>query len=372
MIRLALDYVKPGMILGRDIYGADGQVILTAGVALSEKYLAHLRKWEVASVYVSDSSLALPDLEAVIGEPLRARTVKSVRSAFSAVGGKGLFSVSAECRQLVDMVVEQVLRDKNAILQLAHLSRHQHDLFTHSVNVAVLSVLTAITHGIRDGRDLFDITLGALLHDIGKVFIPRAVLEKREPHTDEEQEIMRGHAAAGFEVLRKAADFSLTAAHIAYQHHEHFAGGGYPRGLAGQDILLLARIVAVANAYENIVAGRGGQKGVEAHVAYEQILAGVNSRFDPNIAKALLTKVAVYPVGTVLSLTTGVIGVVTKVTPLLQHRPQVKVFRDAAGRPLDKPYVINLADREHLTVFIDRVLSDYEKAMVLIHGQPKH
>lgn len=371
MIRLALDYVKPGMILARDIYGTDGQVVLTAGVTLSDKYLAHLRQWKITSVFVTAAALELPKLEQVISEPLRAKTAEAVRTAFEAAGGNGVLCLSVECRQLVDAIIEQVLREKTAVLQLAHLSRHQHDLFNHSVNVAVLSVLTAISLGLRDNKDLFGITLGALLHDIGKVFIPRAILEKCEPHNEEETELIKAHASYGFEVLKKTADYPPAVAHIAFQHHERFDGTGYPRGLAGGDIVMQARIVAVANAYENIVTGRGERRGVDAHVAYEQILAEANGNFDPGIAKAFLARIAVYPVGTVVSLTTGVIGVVTKVTSLLPHRPEIKVFRDTAGKPVEKPFLIDLAERDHLTIFIDRVLSDYEKAMVLIHGQTR-
>ena len=371
MIRLALDYVKPGMVLARDIYGADGQVVLSAGVTLSDKYLGHLRRWDVTSVFVTAADLELPELEQVISEPLRAKTAEAVRAAFNAAGGTGAVCLSAECRQLVDAIIEQVLREKTVVLQLALLSRHQHDLFTHSVNVAVLSVLTAITLGLRDNKELFGITLGALVHDIGKVFIPRAILEKREPLNEEEAELVKAHASYGSEVLMKAAGYPPAVTQIAIQHHEHFDGAGYPRGLAGGDIALPARIVAVANAYENIVTGRDGHKGVDAHVAYEQILAGANRHFDPGVTKAFLARIAVYPVGTVVSLTTGVIGVVTKVTPLLPHRPQIKIFRDTAGKPVEKPYTIDLAERDHLTIFINRVLSDYEKAMVLIHGQPR-
>lgn len=365
MIRLSLHYVRAGMLLGRDIYGTNGQVILAAGVRLTEKYIALLRQWDITSVYIENPELELPAIREMISPQLRAKTVKAIKTAFTAVAGQGLFQLTDEDKKLIDSIVRQVIREKATILSLAQISRHQQDLFTHSVNVAVLSLMTAAGLGYRDEGELSKLTTGALLHDIGKVFVPSPILQKHEPLTDEEAEMVRAHTLSGFEILRKVPDFSVIAAHIAYQHHENYDGSGYPRGLAGEDIIMFGRIVAIANAYDQLVTGQPAQKSVEAHVAYERVLTGVGSSFDPNVAKAFLTKIAVYPIGTVVKLTTGQIGVVVGVTSLLQHRPEVKVLTDENGQRLSEPCIVDLADKENLTIFIDRVLSDREKLAIV-------
>jgi putative nucleotidyltransferase with HDIG domain len=365
MIRLSLQYVRPGMLLGRDICSANGQVILAAGVRLNEKYLELLRQWEITSVYISNPDIELPITKEMISPQLKASTVRAVKNAFAAVVDDGFFQLTDEDKQLINNIVRQVVKEKAAMLSLAQISRHQRDLFTHSVNVAVLSLMTAVSLGYRAEEDLSRLAVGALLHDIGKVFVSPAVLEKREPLTEEEAELVRSHTVSGFEILRRTADFSLVAAHIAYQHHEHHDGTGYPRGIAGEDISMFGRIVAIANAYDELVTGRPAQKALEAHAAYEHILAGVGSLFETVVAKAFLAKIAVYPIGTMVRLTTGQTGVVAGVTSLLQHRPEIRVLTDEHGQRLTAPYLVNLADKDNLTVFVDRVLSDREKLAVL-------
>lgn len=365
MIRLSLHYVRAGMLLGRDICGANGQVILAAGVRLNDKYLELLRKWEITSVYISSPELELPVIGEMISPQLRAKTVKALKTAFTTVAGRGLFQLADEEKQLIDNIVRQVVKEKAAMLSLAQISRHQRDIFAHSVNVAVLALMNAVALGYRAEGDLRKLAVGALLHDIGKVFVPPPLLEKREPLTEEEAEMVRSHTVSGFEVLRRIPGFSVVAAHVAYQHHECYDGTGFPRGLAGEDISMFGRIVAIANAYDELVTGRPAHKALEAHAAYECILTGVGSSFDPQVARAFLAKIAVYPVGTVVKLTTGQTGVVSGVTPLLQHRPEIKVLIGDTGQRLVKPFVIDLADKENLTIFVDRVLSDREKLAVI-------
>lgn len=365
MIRLSLQYVRAGMLLGRDICSANGQVILAAGVRLNEKYLSLLQQWEITSVYINNPELDLPVIQEMISPQLRAKTVKAVKTAFATVADQGLLQLTDEDKQLIDNIVSQVVREKAAMRSLAQINRHQRDLFTHSVNVAVLALMTAVGLGYRAEDELYRLAVGALLHDIGKVFVPPSILEKREPLTEEEAEMVKSHTLNGFEILRRTPDFSIVVAHIAYQHHEHHDGSGYPRGLAGEEIIMFGRIVAIANAYDELVTGQPSQRAIEAHAAYERILTGVGNCFDPCVAKAFLAKIAVYPIGTVVKLTTGQTGVVVGVTSLLQHRPEIKVLTDGNGQRLTEPYLVDLADKENLTVFVDRVLSDREKLSVI-------
>ena len=148
------------------------------------------------------------------------------------------------------------------------------------------------------------------------------------------------------------------AAHIAWQHHEKIMGQGYPRKITGKDIHELAKIVAVANAYDNLIADSPQKKGMQPHLAYEAIVSGVNVDFDAAVAEAFLRRIALYPIGTLVKLTTGKIGVVTGVTPKMQHRPIVEVIADENSRLLPETFVLNLADIENLTIFVTEVISD--------------
>lgn len=358
MLRIALEYLRPGMMLGRDIYGTDSRIILAAGVTLNEKYIEHLRKWNVVSVHIKNPLIELPAVDNVIQETTRIKALQITQAALDKTYKTGYFTHSNNTKEIVSSIISQVLEKRHTLIHLAQIHRHHDDLLSHSINVCILSTLTAIALGIQERSELTIITLGAMLHDIGLIMIPKTILTKAEPLTLEEQEIFQSHTKLGFEILRKNRDIPLLVSHIAFQHHERFDGNGYPRKIAASEINKLAHIVAIANEYDNMVADRPGQKGLETHVAYESIVAGVNTVFEPTMAKAFLSRIALYPVGTMVKLTTGEVGAVTKVTPLLQHRPEIQVIIDSNQTFLDQPYTIDLASKESLTIFIDNVLSD--------------
>jgi putative nucleotidyltransferase with HDIG domain len=125
---------------------------------------------------------------------------------------------------------------------------------------------------------------GFLLHDIGKVAIPDGILHKPQPLTDEERRLMRTHPLVGFEILR-AVPFLEEAAAVVRSHHEHFDGGGYPDGLAGEQIPLAARIFALADALDAIVTDRPYRPAAALSEAREAITAGAGGHFDPAVVE---------------------------------------------------------------------------------------
>lgn len=360
MLRMAIEYLEPGMRLGREICGEDGRVILAAGATLSEKYIEVLKKWQIMSVYVKNPLIRVPPVDEVVEQAVRLRATQAVRSLFGEVAGKGLQQLPFAQSEISREIILAVLRNRFTIIHLAQIQRHSNDLFSHSINVAILSTMTAVTLGVRSNDSLHALAIGAMLHDIGMIAVPPHVLAKRDSDqlTTEEREMLQGHTAAGFAILRKLEGVPLLAAHIAYQHHEKWQGQGYPRKLAGADIHELSRIVAVANAYDNLIVDSPGRRGMPPHLAYEAIVSGVNVEFDAAVAEAFLTRIALYPVGTMVQLTSGHIGVVTAVTPKMQHRPILDIITDENQRLLASPYELNLAHKDNLTVFVKDVVSD--------------
>ena len=363
MLRLAIEYIRPGMELARDIYGKEGQTVLCAGVKLSTRHLDILNKWEVGSAYIVDPLFELPTVDDVIQEAVRKKVTQTVKLIFDKAAKTGAFSLAGEHQDQVKSIIKEVALKRSNIIHLAQISRHQDDSLTHSINVAVLSTVTAIAMG-QSRDDIYPLTLGALLHDYGKAFVPKHLLTK-PILTADEVEIVNNHTLYGYEALRKIEGFPLLSAHIAYQHHEKFNGTGFPRKLSGKDTTIFARIVSVTNEFDNLVAGSAMSTGMELHLAYEAIVAQASTSFDPDVSKAFLSKIALYPAGTYVHLTTGQIGVVTKVIPLAQNRPTIKIIADENGMLLAQPVDIDLVGRENLTIFIEDVLNDSEKADLL-------
>ncbi len=157
----------------------------------------------------------------------------------------------------------------------------------HSVRVREFALILA-QEMMVSSSDLDTIARGTLLHDIGKIAIPDAVLLKEGKLTDEEWVIMRSHAQIGYDILR-SSEYLAPAAELILSHHEKFDGSGYPRGLKGDEICLGARIFSVVDAYDAMRSVRVYKKSVSAELALEEVLRCSGAHFDPDVVQVFLT-----------------------------------------------------------------------------------
>ena len=146
----------------------------------------------------------------------------------------------------------------------------------------------AIARQLRlDEETIWRVGVGAVLHDLGKIGVPDAVLNKRGELTPAEAEVMRRHPVIGAGLLE--ADPALAVALPAVlHHHERWDGSGYPHGLSGERISLEGRIVCVADAYDAIVSDRPYRSRLAEERAFERIATGIGTQFDPEVARAFL------------------------------------------------------------------------------------
>ncbi len=213
--------------------------------------------------------------------------------------------------QFVDRTRDNVLRLERSNDQLQHayveirdMSQQVHEAYTgtleslvtaldvrdqetrgHSVRVATHSVDIAKLLGIQDEEDLAFIYRGALMHDVGKIGVPDAILLKPAKLTEEEWEFMRKHSAMGYKILAQVP-YLRPAAKIVLAHHERWDGGGYPRRLKGEEIPLGARIFALADTYDAIISDRPYRKGQSPEAAFQEILRCAGTQFDPKVIEA--------------------------------------------------------------------------------------
>lgn len=196
----------------------------------------------------------------------------------------GNASLVVEMRQAVDEVERAYMGTLEALTKA--LEMRDHETEGHSRRVVQYTLSLAQKLSVPED-ELVPIMRGALLHDIGKIGIPDAILKKQGPLSGAEWEIMRQHPRIGFEML-KGIEFIRRATPIILHHHERFDGSGYPQQLAGEAIPLGARIFAVADAYDAITSDRPYRKGREHEVALGEITAGSGKQFDPQVVEALL------------------------------------------------------------------------------------
>jgi len=338
LIRIPLDKVRKGMRLARAIYSADGRVLLNSGVKLKPEYIIKLRQLGYPAVYVGteDEDYPIPE---VISERTRVEAVRCVRDLFTGekLGEGDLTPVLESVRSIVD----EIVAEKEVMVSLSDIRSYDDYTFGHSVNVCALSVLIGSSFGL-DQISLRELGVGAILHDIGKMMVPRSILLKPGKLSDDEFDIMKKHTKNGFEVLRQKYELSAKVCQVAYQHHERIDGSGYPRQLRGDQIILYARITGLADVYDAMTADRAYRPAFAPAKVLRLIrdLSGVE--FDQDLVDVFFRHVAFYPLGSRVLLNTGEIGFVVDHN-MNDRQPVVRLLYDQTGRRVEELSELDLS-----------------------------
>lgn len=362
MRRVSLEYLEPGMKIGRTIYSSDGRPLLVAGMVLNSNYIQRLIDHGVGSVFIKDDMFdeieEPPDL---ISEQTRLESVRTVKELFNSLENKKRVNIQG-VKKTVSNLIDEVLSNREILVNFADIRNYDDYTFSHSVQVCVLSIITGISLGL-DQIKLKDLATGALIHDIGKTRVDKDILNKPGDLTPEEFAEIKRHAEHGFEILRANQEISLLSAHIAYQHHERWDGNGYPRGLREQEIHLYSRIVAVADVFDALVADRPYRKAYSTNQAVSLMRRMSGSQFEPGILESFLANIAEFPIGTVVALSSGEIGVVVDTNREKPILPVVRVLFNKRLKPLSVVKEIDLT--KDSSVHVSRVLGEEEVSQLL-------
>lgn len=348
MRKVPIFKVKPGMRVARTIYSTDGTLLLNTGVELRTSYIKRLKRIGVYAIYVEDEATKDVEVPEVLSDETRLEAMRCLKSLMADLS-KGNRPRMEEMTRTLDEIVEEVVSNRGVLVNLADIRTLADQTFGHSVNVCVLSILTGLSLGYGRPR-LKELGTGGLLHDVGKVKVPRSVLFDTDDLSPAESAEFRKHPFYGFEILRQQESVGLLCAHVAYQHHEAYDGSGYPRGLRAQEIHEYARVVALADAYDLLTADAPSRPGLPAHKALELVGAAGGKAFDSVIARAFIENIAVYPVGTVVRLSNGGVGIIVDLNRGNVLRPVVRLVLDPSGRRLDNFHELDLMKERELFI----------------------
>lgn len=354
MRRMLVGHLRPGMVLARSIYDNKGRVLLSAGKELKSSYLERLAALGISCVYVVDSRLDDVEIMDILTIQTRVQAHETLHRVYQDAQRGATLDMESVTR-VVSNILDDILQHKALLSNLLDIQFFDDYTFSHSINVCVLSLVTAMGMNYCHNK-LRDIGVGAILHDIGKLFVPQEILNKPGHLNDQEMFAVRKHTDSGFEVLRDYPDISLLSAHVAYQHHERCDGSGYPRGLSGEDIHPYARLVAVADVYDALTANRVYRPAYLPHQAVELVISEAGTKFHADVVRSFLKQVPVYPVATMVKLSDGRVGAVVDANKGYVGRPRVRILYAADGRLLKEPYEVDLSHEP--TLFVSEVISD--------------
>lgn len=248
----------------------------------------------------------------------------------------------AAVTSLTDEISASVGRNHEALISLVRLKTADDYTYMHSVAVCGLMIALARELGF-DGDEVRSAGVAGLLHDIGKTSIPNSILNKPGKLSDEEFATVREHPVAGHRILLQVRGIDPAALDVCLNHHEKHGGGGYPGGLMGERISLFARMGAVCDVYDAVTSERAYNKGWDPSDAIRQ-MAGWKGHFDPLVFQAFVRAVGIYPVGSLVRLASGRLGVVLEQSGGSLLTPDVRVFFDMRSQQPIRPQRVSLAN----------------------------
>lgn len=249
---------------------------------------------------------------------------------------------SGDTRNLVRSMMQTITVSTDASIWLTHLKRAHDQVAIHSINTCVLAIAFANFLQLRD-EQVEAIGIGALLHDIGKIKVPREILDKPGPLTDEEHKIVRRHSQEGYNVLKVTGRLPDAALDAILHHHERLDGRGYPDGLKGEDFSLGARIVQIADVYDELSQDRVYHEGLPPHDALRLMRKEAADHFGAELMEQFIKCIGIYPMGSVVKLNTGALGVVVSNSRRHRLQPVLMMLRDAEGKEYRHRPIISLA-----------------------------
>lgn len=252
-------------------------------------------------------------------------------------------AINAEAAgELVDEISSSVVRNPGALISLARLKTADDYTYMHSVAVCALMVALARQLGLNE-REVKDAGMAGLLHDLGKAMMPVKVLNKPGKLTDDEFRVIKSHPVEGHRLLVEGKSVSDMVLDVCLHHHEKIDGSGYPDRLAGDQISVFAKMGAVCDVYDAITSNRPYKAGWDPAESIRKMTEWSKGHFDEKVFQAFIKSIGIYPVGSLVKLSSGRLAVVVEQSEKSLLAPHVKVFFSTKSQTRVVPELIDLS-----------------------------
>lgn len=361
---------EPGMVLAKPVVvlHARGRELMAPGSMIEKKHIKRLAQWGIDHIYIETLDDEPDEKSAVFNESIRFLAKQTYEDAIS--------SLARLSRNLIDedrCSINQITKSISQILNvisledgllslLSQIKESEEYIYQHSVDVCVTALLLGRGMNLSE-EELFNLGAGCLLHDIGLTRYRKSKWDNsmltRAPAN------IRKHTQLGRDIARAISGIDEPALEIVEQHHEYYDGTGYPRGLKREHISRLARIAAIAEAYNSLVSPFDQANAVDPHRAVTLIIDPGYNRFDPEVIRVFINNMAIYPSGTFVQLNNSMRAVVISSNRDHPLRPRLLVLYENDSQPV-KPFQVNLSDAGYSEWYIEEVV-DSANIMSSIH-----
>ncbi len=341
MLFITNEYLKPGMVLAKDInlYSGDifTTVLLKKGQILNNLYINKIIYHEIPGVYIENDAFNDLIIEASINQKLESESIsqiKDVYQKFHNTMGKIDNATVKQISIVVNKLISEILSKESLSNNIIEFKSYDDYTYQHCLNVAVLSISTGISLGFSE-YELHEIGMCGLMHDIGKMLIPLSIINKPGKLTEEEFDIMKTHPINSVNQLQYLVSSDVLRG--IESHHEKIDGTGYPHGRKGDNIHRYAKVLSVCDVYDALTSTRSYRKSCFPSEVIEYIMGCADTHFDYEVLCKFLKNIVAYPVGTFVKLSNDKIAVVVKNYSDNITRPLVRIINEdnTVGEDID-------------------------------------
>jgi len=388
--KISVDSLKEGLIFTHPVYIEGDNILVPAGAAIRKKDIDRLRSWGIDTVETDGIPIKPADIDAIHEQAQKAaasktpesKTEPSVISLSEVHENKGVYRTYTELIERLDQIINEIgaavsveSRSIDSITgRLIQAVRDQRnsmigyilggevsgfELAKSSVNSAILSALIAAEMHLPNHK-IMQVVTGALLHDVGMLRLPKEIVTKKGGLSASELQRMQAHPLYAFRIVTKELLYPEDVGIIVLQHHERWDGEGYPRKVIGANIDVGARIVSVADAFEAMVSQKPYRNSMMGYQAMKNLLSDNSRRFDPDVLKAFIQTMGIYPIGSIILLNNGALARVIEIHGTAPLRPRIRILIDENGKSnkQDEGETIDLLNDRNL--FIARAVDPKE------------
>jgi putative nucleotidyltransferase with HDIG domain len=249
---------------------------------------------------------------------------------------------ASNAHRLSDEISDSMTRNPSALISLSRLKTADNYTYMHSVAVCALMIALGRQLGFDEKLNR-NLGFAGLLHDLGKAMIPKEILNKPDKLTDEEFRVMKTHPEEGYKLLKKCQGIDEIILDVVLHHHEKTDSSGYPGRFKESEISLYAKMGAVCDVYDAITSNRPYKKGWDPAKSLSKMAEWSNGHFDPSIFQAFVKSLGIYPIGSLLRLSSGRLAVVVSQSPDSLLTPRVKVFFSTRSNTRIRPELLDLS-----------------------------
>lgn len=358
METISISQIQGGEILGKHIYDEYGRILLAKGTVLKPGYKMRLTQKGILSLCIDENISTNIDIKDFLSENTREETKEIIKKEFK----NFLINTNATSPKMmesINKIVDEILSRKEVMINICDIKCKDNYLYDHSVNVCALSIIMGLHLGYPK-HILTELAVGALLHDLGKLLIPKDILVKyiNGSPSEEEMNIIKTHPLDGYEILNENGGISYISKAIILMHHEHCNGTGYPLSLKDDKLHETVKLVSICDTFDKLTSEFYGNKPMEVYKALEYISALTDTCFDSKLVNVFTKNVAAYPCGTLIKLNTGDKAIVANQNESFPTRPVIHILVDKNKVHLTEPKELDLS--KETTLFIVDTLKTIE------------